>query len=459
MSLLNGHLRGRPIHFIGIGGIGMSGLAQLCAARGVTVNGCDVRDGAMQQALRRQGIPIAIGHHPNHLTPDIGLVVYSQAVPGRQAEILNAKTRGIPTISRGQLLSELALTTRLIGVAGAHGKTTTSGMSAQLLLEAGWDPTIMVGGRMLSLGTNARHGRGRFMVTETDESDGSFLLLSPEIAIVTNIDREHLNYYGTLEQLVAAFQRFVRQLGPRGVLIRCDDDPMARQALSHPKLITYGRHAQAQVRATSIRRVGLGSEFAVAYRGRPLGAFRLQVPGEQNVQNALAVVSLGLTLELPLETIRQALWAFRGTSRRFQVVTLPNDILLVDDYAHHPSEIRATLAADPWPARHRVVVFQPHRFSRTKLLEDDFTACFDRADGLIVTDIYAASEPPIPQVSGARLAELIRARGHRWVRYVPRTELVCFLKPFVQPHDTVFFLGAGDITDCCYELATSLRPS
>ena len=459
MSLLNGHLHGRQIHFVGIGGIGMSGLAQLCTARGLTVSGCDVRDGAMQQVLRCQGIPVAIGHHPKHLTADVGLVVYSQAVSGQQAELLNAQTRGLATISRGQLLAELSSTTRLIGVAGAHGKTTTSGMSAQLLIDAGWDPTVMVGGRMLSLGTNARHGRGRFMVTETDESDGSFLLLSPEIAIVTNIDREHLNHYGTFENLIAAFQRFVRQLGPRGVLIRCEDDPITRQALTHPNLIAYGRHPHAMVRVTSMRRSGMGSEFRVEYRTHSLGTFRLQVPGEQNMLNALAVISLGLTLELPLETIRQALWAFRGTSRRFQVTTLPNDIVLVDDYAHHPSEIRATLAADPWPARHRVVVFQPHRFSRTKLLEDDFAACFDRADGLIVTDIYAASEAPIPQVSGHRLAELIRSRGHRWVRYVPRKELVGFLRPFVQPHDTVFFLGAGDITDCCHELATSLRPS
>jgi UDP-N-acetylmuramate--alanine ligase len=240
-------------------------------------------------------------------------------------------------------------------------------------------------------------------------------------------------------------------------LIRCQDDPIAKEALTHPKLIRYGFSHDADVSATSITCCGWGSEFTAVYQGQRLGTFRLRVPGRHNVLNALAVISLAIALDLPMSVAREALWAFRGTSRRFQLFELPNDILFVDDYAHHPSEIQATLSADPASNRRRVVVFQPHRFSRVKLLEQDFARSFNRADGLIVTDIYSAFEPPVPQVSGERLAGLIKDQGLPWVRYVPRTELRDFLRPFVQPHDTVFFLGAGDISELCHQLAGELR--
>jgi UDP-N-acetylmuramate--alanine ligase len=293
-------------------------------------------------------------------------------------------------------------------------------------------------------------------VAETDESDGSFLLLNPSVGIVTNIDREHLNHYQTFENLIAAFRQFVRQLGPRGTLIRCEDDPMTREHLTHPQQISYGVHPQADVRAIQVRACCWGSEFLATYRGQSLGGFRLRVPGYHNVLNSLAIISLGLALDLPMVTVREALALFRGTSRRFQMTELPNDVLFIDDYAHHPSEIRATLAADPFTSRHRVVVFQPHRFSRTKLLEEEFTRCFDRADGLIVTDIYAAFEPPIPGVTGERVAQLIKEQGHPFVRYVPRTELSSYLSHMIQPQDTVFFLGAGDIGEVCHDLASVL---
>jgi len=447
-------LNGKPIHFIGIGGIGMSGLARILAERGHTVDGCD-RNG--NPRLEQQGVRVAVGHHPGHLSGDVGLVVYSSAVPHDEAELLAARARGIRTISRGQLLAEVASTTRLVAVAGAHGKTTTSGMAAQLLIQAGWDPTAVVGGTMLSLGSNARYGRGRYLVAETDESDGSFLLLHPAVAIVTNIDREHLNYYQSFEKLVAAFQQFVGQLGPQGILIRCEDNAVIHQTLTHPHQLSYGFSRQADVRLNSLRSLGLGSEFTASYRGQRLGTFRLQIPGAHNALNALGVIGLGLALHLPLTVMREALWAFRGTSRRFQLTQLPNDVWFVEDYAHHPSEIQATLAADPFSARHRLVVFQPHRFSRAKLLEEEFTRCFDRADGVIVTDIYAAFEPPIPGVSGERMAHLIRSHGHPCVRYIPRTELSGYLTHAVQPQDTVFFLGAGDIGELCHDLAARLR--
>jgi len=443
----------------------MSGLASICRERGFAINGCDVKAGRMQQFLQQRGIPVALGHHPSHLTTEVGLAVYSSAISSQEAELREARTRGIQTVSRGELLAELASSAQLVAVAGAHGKTTTSGMAAQLLVQAGWDPTAVVGGTVLSLGSNARNGSGRYLVAETDESDGSFLLLNPAIAIVTNIDREHLNHYRTFENLVAAFRQFVRCLGPSGILIRCEDDPIARETLSHANQLTYGLKAPADVSATAIQPCGLGSEFTATYQGQRLGTFRLQVPGRHNVLNALAIVCLGLVLDIPMVVVREALWAFRGTSRRFQLLRLPHDIWFIDDYAHHPAEIRATLAAsavggasDPFLGRRRVVVFQPHRFTRTKLLEQEFMSCFEQADGLIITDIYSAHEPPIPQVSGERLAGLIRAQGNsRCVRYVPRSELLGFLSHVVQPEDCVFFLGAGDIGDLCHELARQLR--
>ena len=450
-------LNGRVIHFIGIGGIGMSGLARLCSDRGHAANGCDVKIGSTHEALQQGGISVSLGHHPSHLTQDVGLVVYSSAIPDQEPELREARARGIHTISRGELLAELARDKRLVAIAGAHGKTTTSGMAAQLLLHAGWDPTAVVGGHVRSLGSNVRYGHGRYLVAETDESDGSFLFLHPDIAIVTNVDREHLNHYQTFEKLIEAFQQFVSQLEPRGTLIRCEDDPVARTALSHPNLIRYGFHPEADVLATAIHPCGFGSEFTALYRGARLGSFRLRVPGSHNVLNALAIVSLGLALELPLLVIREALWAFQGTARRFERFQLPNDVWFVDDYAHHPAEIRATLAADPSVGRRRLVVFQPHRFSRTKLLEEEFTKSFERADGLIITDIYAAFEPPIPGVSSERLAQLIGARGAPCVRYVPRQELADFLTHCIQPRDTVFFIGAGDIGDVCHGMAERFR--
>lgn len=497
--------KGTRIHFMGIGGIGMSGLATVCRERGAIVSGCDAKPNELIRRLQAHGASIRLGHHPDHLEEGADLVVYSAAVSEAEPELRTARRRGHPVISRGAFLAELAAERLLVAVAGAHGKTTTSGMASQLLMQAGWDPTVIVGGLMRSLGTNARSGTGSYLVAETDESDGSFLHLRPSMAIVTNIDREHLNYYQTLERLVEAFQQFAGQLRPGGRLIRCTDDPLIRRLLSHPRQLSYGLDAAADVTAERIAFTpyhgsprdikdikgeevghppkgssprpgasapfqlvgtgsacgtgftGYGSRFRAVYNGRPLGMFTLQVPGRHNVLNALAVISLGLTLDIPLLTIREALAAFQGTGRRFQLVQLPGDIRLVEDYAHHPAEIQATLDADATVARHRLVVFQPHRFSRTQSLEDEFAMCFDRADGVIVTDIYPAFEAPIPGVSGERLARLIRGHGHRWVRYIPKQELAAFVSRIALPGDTIFFLGAGDITEVCHELAERLH--
>ena len=448
---------GLRIHFLGISGIGVSGLASICLERGCVVSGCDSKLNSIAHRLHARGVAISAGHAAGHLDEPVDLVVHSTAVSPEEPELVFARSCGIQTLSRGELLAALAADRRLIAVAGAHGKTTTSGMASQLLLQAGWDPTIIVGGVMLSLGTNARAGRGACVVAESDESDGSFLHLSPEIAIVTNIDREHLNYYQTFEKLVEAFQTFVRRIRPGGVLIACHDDALIRNLLDHRSTVRYGMHPEADMTAEEIVLTGQGSVFRARFHGRPLGRFALQVPGRHNVLNALGVLALGLTLELPLAVISEALAGFQGTDRRYQVFRLPGDICFVEDYAHHPSEIQATLAADPTASRHRLVVFQPHRFSRTQSLEREFTSCFDDADGVIVTDIYPAFESPIPGVTGERLARLIKAHGHPCVRYVPKQELTWYVSRVARPGDTVFFLGAGDIGELCHDLVARLH--
>ena len=451
---------GTRVHFLGVGGIGVSGLARLCAARGLQVSGCDIKLSGAAKLLEQHGAALASGHHPGHLDVPVDLVVYSAAVPRSEPELMLAEERGIPMMTRGQLLAALTSDRRLVAVAGAHGKTTTSGLAAELLLHAGWDPTVMVGGVMVSRGTNAIPGQGTYFVAETDESDGSFLYLAPEIAIVTNIDREHLNHYTSFERLLQAFQQFASQIRPDGTVIRCVDDPLVRRHIHGPRHLDYGLlDPSAYVRGEQVVLTGDGSTFRVVYRGRPLGVFELQVPGRHNVLNALSVIGLGLTLELPLATIRAALAGYQGTRRRFQVTRLPDDIWLVEDYAHHPSEIQATLAADTHDERRRLVVFQPHRYSRTQSLEQEFTHCFERADGVIVTDIYSAFETPIPGVSGERLAELMKAHGHPCVRYIPKQGLHTFITRMMCSGDTIFFLGAGDIGELCHELATELRPA
>lgn len=448
---------GAHVHFMGIGGIGMSGLARISVAQGLKVSGCDHSKRDETSDLSQQGVPICQGHHPKHLLEDVSVLVYSSAVDPLNPELLEARARGLRVMGRGEFLAEMAGSKRLIAVAGSHGKTTTSGMAGQLLREAQWDPTILVGGIMLSHQTNAIPGKGTYFVAETDESDGSFLKTNPQMAIITNVDKEHLNYYETFERLVRSFQTFLDKIKSPGSVIACIDDPIVRQHLFHRNMLTYGFRPDADLTAEDLAFEGNFSQFRARYRGRDCGLFRLKVPGKHNVLNALSVLGLALKLEIPLMTARDALWSYRGTKRRFQMIRLPNDICVVEDYAHHPSEICATLDAAHLGNRHRLVVFQPHRFSRTKSLEADFAKCFFDADGIIVTDIYSAFEPEVPGVSGERLAHLIQEQGHPCVRYVPRVELAEHLKQVAQPGDTIFFLGAGDIGEFGRDLAQQLR--
>ncbi len=448
---------GSSIHFMGIGGIGVSGLARVCVSRGYKVSGCDHKKRGDAKDLTDKGVQIFEGHHPKHILQGVDVLVYSSAVEDHNAELLEARARGLRVMGRGEFLAEMAASKRLIAVAGSHGKTTTSGMAGQVLLEAQWDPTVLVGGIMLSQQTNAHAGEGQFFVAETDESDGSFLRTSPHIAIITNVDKEHLNYYETFDRLVRSFQTFIDKVKDPGSVIACIDDPVVRKHLYHRGMMTYGTSHDADVTAEDFEFEGSHSTFRVRYRGRNLGKFRLRVPGRHNILNALAVISLAIHLDISLITVRDALWAYRGTKRRFQMVQLPNDIWIVEDYAHHPSEIRATLDAAHLGNRHRLVVFQPHRYSRTQSLESDFAACFQDADGVIVTDIYSAFEANIPGVSGERLAHLIQDQGHPCVRYVPKDDLSGYMRKVAQSGDTIFFLGAGDIGEFGRDLAQQLH--
>jgi UDP-N-acetylmuramate--alanine ligase len=346
------------------------------------------------------------------------------------------------------MLAELMRVKQGIAVAGTHGKTTTTSMVGAVLGEAGFDPTLVVGGRVAALGANARLGQGEFLVAEADESDGSFLKLTPTIAVVTTIDAEHLDYYSDLAQIRETFLHFVNKVPFYGVAVLCADQPEIQAILPRveKRVITYGLEAPADLVAASVRLHELTARFEVLQRGESLGELRLAVPGAHNVANALAATAVGLELEVPFPTVQRALAAFSGVQRRFQVRGEAGGVLVVDDYGHHPAEIRATLAAARQGfARRRVVAFQPHRYTRTQRLFDEFLTAFDDADLLVVTDIYPAGEPPLPGVHAAGLAEGLAARG-RDARYLSdRTALVEFLADAARPGDMVITLGAGDI--------------
>ena len=410
----------QPVHFTGIGGIGMSGLAEVLLELGYPVSGSDLRTTPITDRLAAKGARIIEGHAAENLG-EAKAVVVSSAVRADNPEVMEARRRGLPVIPRGELLAELMRLKFGIAVAGSHGKTTTTSMVAAILNHAGMDPTVVVGGRVGMMGgANARLGKSDYLVVESDESDGSFLKLAPIVAIVTNIDREHLDHYSDIAEIRRAFAEFVNKVPFYGVAILCLDDENVQQVLPsiNRRTLTYGSTAQADLRVLQAEAGHLASEFQLEYKGRGLGSFRLRLPGAHNILNATAAIAVGLELELPVEKIREALEHFSGVDRRFQVKGIEHGITVIDDYGHHPTEIRATLAA----ARgcryaHVHVLFQPHRYTRTQSLMDDFARAFHQADTVHVMDIYAASEPPIEGVSAEALVERIRAFGHRGAKH------------------------------------------
>jgi UDP-N-acetylmuramate--alanine ligase len=441
--------RYRHIHFVGIGGIGMSGIAEILVNLGYRVTGSDQRRNETVERLEQLGAKVFIGHEASHVD-GAHVIVYSSAVSADNVEVHEARQRGIPAIPRAEMLAELMRLKYGIAVAGSHGKTTTTSMVGTVLAEGHYDPTIVVGGRVTSLGSNARLGQGEYLVAEADESDGSFLTLAPTIAVITTIDAEHLDHYGSLEAIRAAFLTFVNKVPFYGCAVLCLDQPNIQMLIPRitKRVVTYGLESGADLVARHVHLAGLTSRFEVFQRGGLLGECELRVPGQHNVLNALAAIAVGLDLEIPFLTIQRALAAFTGVQRRFQVRGRAAGVTVVDDYGHHPAEIRATLAAAKAGFDARVVtVFQPHRYSRTLHLRQDFLTAFNQADVLLVMDIYAAGEAPIVGVSGADLAEGIRAHGHRDVTYVgdDKARVVQRLVELTRPGDLVLTLGAGDV--------------
>jgi UDP-N-acetylmuramate--alanine ligase len=440
------------VHFVGIGGVGMSGLAELLHVQGYRITGSDLRDSAICARLRERGIDVAIGHDAGHVG-EADALVYSSAVRPTNPELQEATRRGIPVIPRAEMLGEMMRLKDGIAVAGTHGKTTTTSLVAHLLDAAGLDPTAVVGGRVRATGaaTGARLGRGDWLVAEADESDGSFLRLAPVIAVVTNVEPEHLDHYGNFAAVEDAFVEFANRVPFWGAVVLCIDHPgvQAIRPRITRRAVTYGFSSQAEWCARDLRpsESGSGSRFEVLHQGRALGDVTLPLPGRHNVANSLAALAVADELQVPFDRAASALASFPGVERRFESLGEARGIRVVDDYGHHPTEIRATLAAARAVHPGRVVaVFQPHRYSRTRDLFDDFATAWNDADRVFVTEVYAAGEDKIPGAEGGPLADAIRAHGHRDVRFVADLEeLPAALARDLEPGDLVLTLGAGNV--------------
>ena len=451
--------RVRQVHFVGIGGAGMSGIAEILHATGYVVSGSDLQEGEAVRRLRGLGIEVSIGHAEANVG-GAAVVVYSAAIPAANPELRAAAAAKIPVIARGEMLAELMRMKYGVAIAGSHGKTTTTSLVGGVLQAGGLDPTMVVGGRVHSLGSHARLGAGDVFVAEADESDGSFLALLPTVVVITNVDREHLDHYGDLERLRQAFRAFANRVPFYGAAVLCLDDPGVRALLPDVarRVITYGLGPQADVAGESAEVVGLETRFRARSGGTSLGAFRVPLPGLHNALNALAAIAVGLEFGVPVEVIREALAAFEGVARRFELRGEVGGVLVIDDYAHHPAKIRATLDAARSLGRRLVVAFQPHRYTRTRDLFDELASAFHEADALLVTDIYPAGEEKIPGVEAAALAEAAREQGHRAVRFVgERERIVPALLEELRPGDAALLLGAGDIGQLAEPLLARLE--
>ncbi|MDI6744043.1 MAG: UDP-N-acetylmuramate--L-alanine ligase [Thermodesulfovibrionales bacterium] len=443
----------RIIHFVGIGGIGMSGIAEVLHNLGYEVTGSDVKESETTNRLSSLGVKIYIGHRAENVD-DAHVVVISSAVSKDNAEVIEAKRKSIPVIPRAEMLAELARLKYGILVAGAHGKTTTTSLIATVIASSGLDPTVVIGGKLRATGSNARLGQGDFLVAEADESDGSFLRLSPTIAVVTNIDREHMDFFKTMDSLRDAFLSFINKVPFYGVSIICIGNEELRSLLPdvHGRYITYGLSPDADVYAADVKKGFMTVSFDVVYKGEKLGNFSLPVPGVHNILNSLAAIIVARELKIETGVIKEALKKFSGIQRRFELKGEENGIKVFDDYGHHPTEIKATLNAAKdglltrQVAGRLFVIFQPHRYTRTKDLMDEFTPCFSEADILCLMDIYSAGEKPINGIDSNVLLDRIKKTGHKDAAYFPdREKLADNLLARLRSGDVVFTLGAGDV--------------
>jgi len=435
---------------VGIGGIGMSSIAEVLLNRGYTVTGSDLKSSDVTKRLEGHGATIYEGHAAEQVG-EADVVVYSSAIdPAENAETQEAERRRISLIPRAEMLGELIRMKFGVGVAGTHGKTTTTSMAGLVVAEGGFDPTVIVGGKVTAFGSNAVTGEGDVIVIEADEYDRTFLRLTPSLAVITSIEEDHLDVYDDLADIQDAFTEYANSVPFFGAAILCLDDPNVQAIVGdiERRVITYGTTRQAEVRAENIRREEMTTRFDVTFRGTRLGEIALQVPGLHNVRNALAAVAVGQELEIEFEKVREGLESFTGVRRRFEKKADVGGITVLDDYAHHPTEIEATLDAahQGFPDRRVVAVFQPHMYSRTQNFMDEFARSFFNADRLVLTDVYGAREEPIEGVTGERLAERAEQFGHRAVQYVPdKTDLPDRLLDIAESGDVVLMLGAGDI--------------
>jgi UDP-N-acetylmuramate--alanine ligase len=448
------------IHLVGIGGIGMSGIAEVLLTLGYSVSGSDTKLSNITERLQNLGATIHEGHKAVNVE-GAHVVVISSAIKQDNPEVVEAHKRKIPVIPRAEMLAELMRLKYGIAVAGAHGKTTTTSMVASVLAAAHLDPTFVIGGRVNQAGTTARLGKGEYFVVEADESDRSFLMLAPVVAVVTTIDREHLDQYSSLGDIQDAFIQFVNRVPFYGAAILCLDEPNVQAILPSVKrpVITYGTSSQADLIISDVKLEGLGSEFRLTFKGEDLGLFRLMhPPGIHNVRNAAAAAAVALYLNVPSDLIREGLAKFAGVGRRFDIKGVVNDVAVIDDYGHHPVEIRATLeAARGCKFNRLLVLFQPHRFTRTQHLWDEFCRAFNQAEILVLLDIYAASEAPIPGVTSEALANSIREAGHKNVHYFRSMQAgIEFLLHEARPGDAIMTIGAGNVSRASNELMVLL---
>ncbi len=427
----------------------MSGIAELLLKLGYRVSGSDLSSSDITDHLRTLGGTIFIGHKGEQIK-GANSVVVSSAVSKDNPEIMAARNASIPVIQRAEMLAELMRSKFSIAIAGAHGKTSTTSITSEILIGGGLDPTIVIGGKLKNIGANAVLGQGRFLVAEADESDGSFLKMSPAIAVVTNIDLEHLDYYRDLDDIKNAFSRFLHRIPFYGLAILCLDNEPIQDIIPELKkrYITYGINTQADYRAKNMNQKGLQSSFDLFYQKKLLGNINLNLPGLHNIYNAMAGIAVGMELHIPFVKIKNALESLGGVQRRLEIKGEVNQITVVDDYGHHPVEIKTTLkaAAESWPGRRKVAVFQPHRYTRTKALFKDFTEAFHQTDILMILPIYSAGENEINGVNSTSLCEEIRSTGHRHVIYAKNhDESITRLKEILKPKDIMLTIGAGDV--------------
>ncbi|MFC1620785.1 UDP-N-acetylmuramate--L-alanine ligase [Candidatus Omnitrophota bacterium] len=437
------------LHFIGIGGAGMSGLAEVFHSRGYSVQGSDIKKTRVTDRLEARGIRVMEGHFAENVN-GAARVIYSSCIRDDNAEIQEARRRGIPVARRIEALNMIARDKDLIAISGAHGKTTTTSLVAHLLISAGLDPTVFIGADVGFLGGNARCGQGKMVVAEADESDGSFLLIKPFYSVSTNIDKEHMDYYSSMDEVMASYKRFIENTEDKGSAFICIDDDNLKKIAgeSSKRIVRYGFSKDADIVAEEVEFLGLDcSKFDFIFKGKKLGRMEIPLMGRHNVLNSLAAIGVAMELGVKFSFIKNSIKGFKGAERRFIVTRLNSDILVIDDYAHHPTEIKATLKVLEDSGKRIVTVFQPHRYSRTKYLKEQFGKCFDLADHLVITDIYSAHEAPMENISALDLCESAKRHGHKNVYFIEKQNILEHLVEVVKPGDAIFILGAGDIDE------------